>query len=143
MYSASKKVKRLWKRQEGKCYFCSCETHLRKKEQKRMKHNTATVEHLIPKSEGGSSRIINLKMSCNKCNIHRGVMNAIEWFLIASNPKILEKYYADKWTKKLVMNKHRRNKRKEQLLEKYGIYYHFSNISRLEFNDLFKGIIDD
>lgn len=140
MASVSKKIKPLWKRQNGKCYFCDCETHLKKKDQKRLQGNTATVEHLIPSVNGGSNRIPNLKMSCHKCNSHRGIMNAVEWFRIASNPERLKKYYDDKLEEKIRKKIAKRSKRKEQILEKFGIYYRFTKISRLEFEELFGAV---
>ena len=141
MGSASRKIKPLWRRQNGKCYFCDCETHLKKKNQKRLHGNTATVEHLIPSADGGSNRIPNLKMSCHKYNTHRGIMNAVEWFRIASNPKRLKEYYANKLEKKLTAKRKKHRDRKERILEKFGIHYHFTKISRLEFEELFGGVV--
>jgi len=137
MASVSKKIKPLWKRQEGKCYFCDCDTHLRKKDQKRMYDNTATVEHLIPKSEGGSNRLPNLKMSCNKCNIHRGTINAVTWFRIASDPDNLKEYYDIKLENKIIAKHNKRKRRKKRMLDKFGFYYQFIKISNIEFEELF------
>jgi len=141
MSGVSKKVKTLWKRQDGYCYFCNCKTHLKKKNQRRLKNTTATVEHLIPKCEGGSNRIPNLKMSCNQCNSHRGSMNAVKWFRIASNAEKLAEFYRLRLEKKLEATTKKARKRKEQILEKFGIHYHFTKISRLEFEHLFREVI--
>lgn len=42
----------------GKCFFCGC--HL--------DALTCRIEHLIPKSRGGSNRLKNLAPACNRCN---------------------------------------------------------------------------
>ncbi|MCY1703833.1 RNA-guided endonuclease IscB [Deinococcus sp. SL84] len=45
---------------EGKCAYCG------------KKEKGLEVEHLIPRSRGGSNRISNLVMSCQKCNAAKG-----------------------------------------------------------------------
>jgi 5-methylcytosine-specific restriction endonuclease McrA len=47
------------------------------------------IEHIIPKSRGGSNRISNLTLSCRDCNIKKG-NQSLEEFL----PKKAEKIYA-------------------------------------------------
>lgn len=37
------------------------------------------VEHIIPKSKGGSSRVSNLTISCRKCNLKKGSQTAEEF----------------------------------------------------------------
>lgn len=37
------------------------------------------VEHIIPKSRGGSSRVFNLTISCRKCNLKKGNQTAKEF----------------------------------------------------------------
>ncbi|MBU4352220.1 MAG: HNH endonuclease [Nanoarchaeota archaeon] len=44
------------------------------------------VEHIIPKSRGGSSRVSNLTLSCRKCNVDKGTQTAEEYGF----PKIQE-----------------------------------------------------
>jgi 5-methylcytosine-specific restriction endonuclease McrA len=34
--------------------------------------NDLTIEHLLPKSRGGSNSFENLRLSCRPCNISRG-----------------------------------------------------------------------
>ena len=47
------------------------------------------VEHIIPKSNGGTNRVSNLTIACRNCNQKKG-SNPIEIFL-AKKPKILDK----------------------------------------------------
>jgi len=37
------------------------------------------VEHIIPKSRGGSDRVLNLTLSCNYCNQQKGDRTAAEF----------------------------------------------------------------
>ncbi|MDP3012052.1 MAG: RNA-guided endonuclease IscB [Candidatus Hydromicrobium sp.] len=53
-----------WKR---KCAYCG------------EKDIPLEIEHIIPKSRGGSSRISNLTISCNKCNLKKGNKTAEEF----------------------------------------------------------------
>jgi 5-methylcytosine-specific restriction endonuclease McrA len=39
---------------------------------KQMKKSERTIEHLIPKSRGGSNNISNLRLACFTCNNSRG-----------------------------------------------------------------------
>ncbi len=63
--------KRLFNQQDGCCFYChrkvdiECENH--------NAPEAATLEHLIPKSKGGSSRVDNLVVSCRECNVTRGI----------------------------------------------------------------------
>ena len=59
---------RLAESQNWKCCFCGCymlETHGKK--------NSVTVEHVTPKSQGGSDDPENLAASCYNCNNLRGI----------------------------------------------------------------------
>jgi hypothetical protein len=37
------------------------------------------VEHIVPKSRGGSNRITNLCLACEKCNLKKGIQTAAEF----------------------------------------------------------------
>jgi 5-methylcytosine-specific restriction endonuclease McrA len=66
---------RLSEAQNWKCCWCGCDTtDLRKKS------NSSTIEHVLPKSLGGSDDWENLAMSCNRCNNNRG-NKTVEEFL--------------------------------------------------------------
>jgi 5-methylcytosine-specific restriction endonuclease McrA len=62
---------RLSEAQNWKCCWCGCNTT-----DERKKWNSSTIEHVIPKSFGGSDDPSNLAMSCNRCNNNRGDMDA-------------------------------------------------------------------
>lgn len=47
---------------EGRCFFCNC----------KLRKDTYTVEHLIPRSRGGNGLISNLVPSCEPCNLKKG-----------------------------------------------------------------------
>jgi len=62
-----------WQR---KCAYCTaCEVALE-------------IEHIVPKSKGGSNRVSNLTLSCHQCNQAKG-NRAIKDFL-SSNPSLLQ-----------------------------------------------------
>lgn len=45
--------------------------------------NSATIEHLVPRSLGGSDRIDNLQSACARCNRIRGIQDHDEFMQIA------------------------------------------------------------
>jgi 5-methylcytosine-specific restriction endonuclease McrA len=47
------------------------------------------VEHIVPKAKGGSNRISNLCLACEKCNLKKGTQD-VEKFL-AKKPEVLKK----------------------------------------------------
>ena len=53
-----------WRR---KCAYCGAE------------HVPLQVEHIIPKSRGGSNRISNLTLACEACNLKKGTQTAAEF----------------------------------------------------------------
>lgn len=58
---------RLAEAQNWHCCWCGCDaTHLRGKS------NSATVEHVVPRSKGGTDDMDNLAMACERCNTRRG-----------------------------------------------------------------------
>ena len=50
-----------------KCFYCDKEV------------STFEVEHMIPKTKGGSNRIDNLTLSCHSCNQKKGTLTAEEF----------------------------------------------------------------
>ena len=56
---------RLWLQQKRRCCYCK----------KPVARKDATLEHVVPKSRGGSNRWRNLKMACTDCNRSKGIEN--------------------------------------------------------------------
>jgi 5-methylcytosine-specific restriction endonuclease McrA len=52
------KRKILWKAQNGQCQYCLQKVPLKE----------STLDHVKPKSKGGSDQLDNLVMSCDACN---------------------------------------------------------------------------
>lgn len=59
--------KRLFERQDGLCHLCGGPMTLLRK-----RHNVgrffATFDHVLPRSDGGTAHISNLKLAHRKCN---------------------------------------------------------------------------
>lgn len=77
---SSKKTRRIKiaDRFQWKCYWCS----------QTLRHemgyqNSATIEHLVPRCQGGSNLLKNLAAACHRCNWHRGVQSEAEFALVA------------------------------------------------------------
>lgn len=49
-------------RETAPCCFCRC----------RLTMASATLEHVVPMSQGGGYNIENLRLSCQGCNLSRG-----------------------------------------------------------------------
>lgn len=61
----SKKLKnRVYKRDRGTCFYCGCRVRYDGEER--------TLDHVIPKSKGGTNRMWNLVLSCKPCNKSKG-----------------------------------------------------------------------
>lgn len=85
-HKPSKKM--LWKRDEGKCQYCSVKVSL----------SNATIDHVIPRSRGGKETWKNLVIACSKCNSKKGNNLTHECGMIPlTKPKIprLSVYYID------------------------------------------------
>jgi 5-methylcytosine-specific restriction endonuclease McrA len=66
--------------QNHKCCWCGRDTIT-----KPNKSNSATLEHIIPRANGGTDDLDNLAMSCNKCNGKRGILPPEEFMAIISH----------------------------------------------------------
>ncbi|WP_188052254.1 HNH endonuclease [Aureimonas fodinaquatilis] len=73
-----RKIKRehLWQVQAGRCFYCDCEMA---KSQKKRKPNTATFDHIVPKSAGGKHEAGNILLACYECNSAKADMPASEF----------------------------------------------------------------
>lgn len=52
---------------ERKCSYCGAE------------HLPLEIEHIVPKSRGGSNRVLNLSLACHNCNQKKGTQTAAEF----------------------------------------------------------------
>lgn len=65
----------LSEQQNHRCCWCKCRvTEIRDKK------NSATIEHIIPKSLGGEDHLDNYAVACYRCNNKRGI-SSVEEFL--------------------------------------------------------------
>ena len=57
--------------QNGHCYYCRAEVD----------RITATMDHIVPISQGGRSTKSNIVVSCKSCNTKKRNLTAVEWLL--------------------------------------------------------------
>lgn len=69
---------KLANRNQWRCYWCN---HGMRPEFGFQ--NSATIEHLLPRSQGGSNKVDNLQAACARCNRARGVQDHDEFMQIA------------------------------------------------------------
>lgn len=93
------------------------------------------VEHIIPKSRGGSSRVSNLTLSCSKCNREKGAQTAEEF----GHPDV------QKLSKKPLQQTVFMNLVRKYLVEKLGCEHTYGYITKYKRvkNDILKSHIND
>jgi 5-methylcytosine-specific restriction endonuclease McrA len=62
---------------ERKCAYCSVE------------NTPLQIEHIHPKAKGGSNRILNLCLACEKCNLKKGTQDVKQF--LAKKPDVLKR----------------------------------------------------
>lgn len=67
----------LLEKYERKCTYCGAE------------NTPLEIEHIVPRSRGGSNSVTNLCLACRRCNVKKGNMS-LEEFLVR-NPELLAK----------------------------------------------------
>lgn len=86
-----RRLKRLHDEQDGKCHWCDSEMNLwwevSSAEYRREHLHTATIEHYVPRTNGGTSAITNLVVACHICNALRGSIPAEKFEWVTENPK--------------------------------------------------------
>lgn len=84
----SKRLK-VFNKNNGRCSYCNKKLHSKCNiilssdglYRKDCKYNTQCfeVEHIVPKSKGGSSKLSNLLPSCAQCNREKGSKTTLQW----------------------------------------------------------------
>jgi hypothetical protein len=104
MHIGSKTREKLANRMSGHCCWCGQKTRKQIGWQ-----NSATIEHVVPISEGGSNNVNNLTSACWRCNNKRGNTPADQFAITAQT------FPADCRTVEEANNAERRNIRKARL----------------------------
>jgi 5-methylcytosine-specific restriction endonuclease McrA len=67
-------MRRLIRRRGPFCHWCKrvVQTHSVRPDQ-------ATLDHLVPRSAGGSDKTCNLVIACRECNSKRGNVPVLDW----------------------------------------------------------------
>lgn len=73
------KRRNLYNAARGFCAYCDRLTDLPSLLSARHTELTATIDHIIPLSRGGTNRIENLRLACAACNGRKGDMLPDEW----------------------------------------------------------------
>lgn len=71
---AAKRIK-LWVAQDEKCHYCQVETYLPKQGAVNTGKRLATLDHIITQTSGGTDKLTNMVVACQKCNSERGDMD--------------------------------------------------------------------
>lgn len=61
----------IYARYNGRCTICG--RHIR--------FDVMTVDHIVPKSKGGTNDIKNLQLACHTCNLVKGAMMPVEFMI--------------------------------------------------------------
>lgn len=64
--------KQIGREQGNRCVYCQVNLTWQFHQHKPLAPTCATLEHIIPVTEGGQNFIGNLAVSCNRCNGRRG-----------------------------------------------------------------------
>jgi len=72
-FSLSKNIK-VWNKTDGKCCYCGVQTLKLYLNRKANRNNPqlATIEHVKPRSTGGTNAVENLFIACKPCNVKKG-----------------------------------------------------------------------
>jgi 5-methylcytosine-specific restriction endonuclease McrA len=71
---------RLYRKHQGRCAYCGGVCHLVHRECGRSPPGSAaTVDHKIPKAQGGKNDPSNVTLACHSCNQRKAAMTADEF----------------------------------------------------------------
>jgi 5-methylcytosine-specific restriction endonuclease McrA len=60
---------RIWIAYNKKCYYCA----------RPLRKGQFTIDHVVPKSDGGGNGVKNMVPACRKCNLKKGSYSAYEF----------------------------------------------------------------
>lgn len=89
--SDQQRIRKALTRRDGHtCVWCGREMYAFKNNRNHRRRHPAgiTIEHLHPRSQGGSDQLNNLALACRGCNELRGNLPLDEWLLIAQMPRM-------------------------------------------------------
>lgn len=76
--------------QNHRCAICGIDTYIHNPSHRHQR--MATIEHIIPASEGGKLHKHNCLMTCIECNAARQTMDMMKFYKRVSSPKYLNSY---------------------------------------------------
>ena len=74
-----RRLSELYYNQKGLCHYCGCKTRISILPGNYP--NKATIDHKVPKSNGGTNDIDNLVMACTECNRKKSSISYEEFML--------------------------------------------------------------
>lgn len=72
MSRAGKRLSMLMYMERGRCHYCGRRVKVR--DHRHRSPNRATVEHIVPRSRGGTDTWTNITLACQACNEAKGNM---------------------------------------------------------------------
>ena len=71
----------LFLKQDGRCYACGIVmTVITDNKNPKRANSDATFEHIVPKAAGGTDSVVNVVLTCAKCNCTRGHTKPLEHY---------------------------------------------------------------
>lgn len=112
--SKNKKL-RIWQRDGFRCTYCNERVFpsFSQQGEKRADYE-ATLDHIYPKSKGGTDDESNLVTSCNRCNNLLGD----KFTSLSAKKKFIKKHLEEEGKKTLTKRERRREDRKSKVLQK-------------------------
>ncbi len=114
--AANKKRKRLFNQQNGKCYYCDSAMYMKRDTPLR-----CTIDHIVPRCEGGKSDYGNIVAACSFCNGQKGAMDAHAFIIFAHSPAYKERLHLrDHGVLRSTAQKRKAKKRRQKLRRMVG-----------------------
>jgi len=96
---------RLFDNQFGQCIYCNDDMILKFSRELRRHPKRATIEHVIPSSEGGSNSMDNMVCSCSSCNSRRGSIEHNKFMFLRQFDNWMELAKIEQWKLKNIYSK--------------------------------------